>query len=42
MNSVPVPLLGTTLTALPSGALYWSTESLLVVSDLHLGKSDLQ
>lgn len=40
MNSVPVPFLGTTLTALPSGALHWSTESLLVVSDLHLGKSE--
>lgn len=27
------------LTALPSGALLWRTESLLCVSDLHLGKS---
>ena len=28
------------LTALPSGALYWGDESLLIVSDLHLGKSE--
>ncbi|MDR0810647.1 MAG: ligase-associated DNA damage response endonuclease PdeM [Gemmobacter sp.] len=27
------------LVALPSGALYWPTERLLVVSDLHFGKS---
>lgn len=28
------------LTALRSGALWWATERLLAVSDLHLGKSD--
>lgn len=28
------------LTALPSGALYWRTERLLCVSDLHFGKSE--
>ena len=28
------------LQALPSGALYWPEESLLVVSDLHFGKSE--
>lgn len=28
------------MTALPSGALYWSTERLLCVSDLHFGKSE--
>ncbi|WP_092779163.1 ligase-associated DNA damage response endonuclease PdeM [Jannaschia pohangensis] len=28
------------LTALPSGALHWPDEALLVVSDLHLGKSE--
>lgn len=28
------------LTALPSGALYWRAESLLCVSDLHFGKSE--
>ncbi|MDG4648234.1 ligase-associated DNA damage response endonuclease PdeM [Roseibacterium sp. SDUM158017] len=31
---------GETLDALPSGALHWPAESLLVVSDLHLGKSE--
>lgn len=31
---------GATLTALPSGALWWAAHDLLVVSDLHLGKSD--
>ena len=29
-----------TLHALPSGALYWPAQSLLCVSDLHLGKSE--
>ena len=33
-------LQGATLTALGSGALWWAEESLLCVSDLHLGKSD--
>ena len=40
MNSVDLPFLGQTLTALPSGALYWDAERVLVVSDLHLGKSE--
>lgn len=40
MNSVDFPFLGQTLTALPSGALFWQAERLLVVSDLHLGKSE--
>ncbi len=31
---------GTSLTALGSGALWWSSERVLVVSDLHLGKSE--
>ena len=31
---------GEPLTALPSGALWWPATSLLVVSDLHLGKSE--
>lgn len=30
---------GASLQALPSGALFWPAESLLVVSDLHFGKS---
>ena len=34
------PLAGMTLTALPSGALWWAHRQLLCVSDLHLGKSD--
>ncbi|MBT8417639.1 MAG: ligase-associated DNA damage response endonuclease PdeM [Silicimonas sp.] len=40
MNSVSVPFVGTDLTALPSGALYWKARGVLVVSDLHLGKSE--
>ena len=35
-----IELCGAVLTPLPSGALYWARERLLVVSDLHLGKSD--
>lgn len=31
---------GAELVALPSGALHWPSENMLVVSDLHLGKSD--
>lgn len=34
------PLAGTTLAALPSGALWWADHALLAVSDLHLGRSD--
>lgn len=40
MNSVDFDFLGETLTALPSGALYWRKPGLLVISDLHLGKSE--
>ncbi len=40
MNGYSFPFCGTTLTALPSGALWWQAERLLVVSDLHLGRSD--
>jgi DNA ligase-associated metallophosphoesterase len=40
MNTHTFPFASTTLTALPSGALYYPAESLLCVSDLHLGKSD--
>ena len=35
-----IPFCGETLTALPSGALFWQAEGLLTVSDLHLGKSE--
>lgn len=40
MNARDIPFCGETLTALPSGGLYWARESMLVVSDLHLGKSE--
>lgn len=40
MNSATLTLAGETLTALPSGALFWARVNLLVVSDLHLGKSE--
>ncbi|MEO9825519.1 MAG: ligase-associated DNA damage response endonuclease PdeM [Paracoccaceae bacterium] len=40
MNSIDFDFCGETLTALPSGALYWARPDLLVVSDLHLGKSE--
>ena len=39
MNTHLFPFHGATLHALPSGALYWPDAGLLVVSDLHLGKS---
>lgn len=40
MNSADFSFVGTTLCALPSGALYWAQQNTLVVSDLHLGKSE--
>lgn len=40
MNALDFPFCGETLTALASGALYWAAQDLLVVSDLHLGKSE--
>lgn len=40
MNSVDLIFAGERLTALPSGALHWADAALLVVSDLHLGKSE--
>lgn len=39
MNIYTFPFHGASLRALPSGALHWPDEDLLVVSDLHLGKS---
>ena len=39
MNALPFSFQDQTLHALPSGGLFWPCESLLVVSDLHLGKS---
>jgi DNA ligase-associated metallophosphoesterase len=40
MNAQPFTLAGEPLLALPSGALFQPGQSLLCVSDLHLGKSD--
>lgn len=39
MNTHTFTFFGASLRALPSGALYWPDRALLVVSDLHLGKS---
>ena len=40
MSGFDFSLNGAALTALPSGALWWAEPRLLVVSDLHLGKSE--
>lgn len=40
MNSREISFLGETLTALPSGGLFWEALNTLVVSDLHFGKSE--
>ncbi|WP_299557378.1 ligase-associated DNA damage response endonuclease PdeM [uncultured Sulfitobacter sp.] len=40
MNGYDFTIAGAALKALSSGALWWPQESLLVVSDLHLGKSE--
>jgi len=40
MSSYDFPLQGEVLSALPSGALFWAAAGVLVVSDLHLGKSE--
>ncbi|MEM9437877.1 MAG: metallophosphoesterase, partial [Pseudomonadota bacterium] len=40
MNGHLFILAGAELTALASGALWWGEQRLLVVSDLHFGKSD--
>lgn len=39
MNTHPFTFHGAALEALPSGALHWPERSVLVVSDLHLGKA---
>ncbi|MEM8848414.1 MAG: ligase-associated DNA damage response endonuclease PdeM [Pseudomonadota bacterium] len=39
-NALTFTFAGECLTALPSGALHWPEADLLVVSDLHLGKSE--
>ncbi|MCZ4261029.1 ligase-associated DNA damage response endonuclease PdeM [Limimaricola sp. G21655-S1] len=40
MNGIEIPFQGETLCALGSGALHWAARDLLIVSDLHLGKSE--
>ncbi|MEY4982191.1 MAG: hypothetical protein RIR62_457 [Pseudomonadota bacterium] len=40
MTALPFTLHGALLHARPSGALFWAEVGLLVVSDLHLGKSE--
>ncbi|KUJ78612.1 ligase-associated DNA damage response endonuclease PdeM [Ruegeria profundi] len=40
MNEVTFSFVGQNLSALGSGALWWPDQSLLCVSDLHLGKSE--
>lgn len=40
MNEHSFILAGAELTALPSGALWWAEKRMLVVSDLHFGKSE--
>ncbi len=40
MNAETITFAGETLELLGSGALYWPRENLLVISDLHLGKSE--
>ncbi|MDW4548358.1 ligase-associated DNA damage response endonuclease PdeM [Defluviimonas sp. D31] len=40
MNAYTFTLSGAALAALPSGALHWAAEGCLVVSDLHLGRSE--
>ena len=40
MNALAFTFCGTTLHALPSGALHWTERGLLTVSDLHLGKAE--
>jgi DNA ligase-associated metallophosphoesterase len=39
MDGTPIDWRGQHLRALPSGALFWPSEGLLVVADLHLGRS---
>ncbi|SDE48567.1 ligase-associated DNA damage response endonuclease PdeM [Limimaricola pyoseonensis] len=40
MTGLEIPFRGETLRALGSGALHWAARDLLIVSDLHLGKSE--
>ncbi len=40
MNAYTFDFAGAQLSALPSGALFWHAEGCLIVSDLHLGRSE--
>ena len=40
MNATMITLKAQTFLALPSGALYWPAQAMLILSDLHLGKSE--
>lgn len=40
MNNVTLSLAGECLAPLASGALWWASERMLIVSDLHLGRSE--
>ena len=40
MNTYAISCLDVSLSVLPSGAVYWAEEGALVVSDLHLGRSE--
>lgn len=40
MNGYAFSFAGLALMALPSGALFWADKNILLVSDLHLGKSE--
>lgn len=40
LNGITFGLAGERLVARPSGALWWPSEGMLVVSDLHLGKAE--
>ncbi|WP_112321630.1 ligase-associated DNA damage response endonuclease PdeM [Oceanibium sediminis] len=40
MSDTEILLCGTTLSARPSGALWWAEAEILCVADLHLGKSE--
>ncbi|MEM7060588.1 MAG: ligase-associated DNA damage response endonuclease PdeM [Pseudomonadota bacterium] len=42
MNTCPLSVGSASLAALGSGALWWPSESLLAVADLHLGRSERQ
>ena len=40
MNGTRITLKAQTFLALPSGALYWPAQAMLILSDMHLGKSE--